>query len=361
MSLIITTGLGCANFFSMAPKAKPSAIYKIDESSSRIKNDLNLEETEALEFRFANSSLSEVVDALNSSDERYTVYLCDSVDRLESVGDVPTDSNFPATNVPSASMKRISDLTIDGLFSGSIPSIVRDIAITNNLQYSSIGSNKFYIGRLEKDLLVDYIAESDLTDDAFEKLVAVYEKIKVVRVGSRVFVRGPFFDVKDFVNTLERFDQQNKVYLVNVVFIRSARGKVNDIKAKVEFETIDLISSGYSLLDVFQAYGAIDCNGRNSRFYLEQELLTNDGVKSKLKIGNDREQEQRSISDQGTSTVSGYRSVNDGIELEITPRASVGNMVDVRLLFSNSKFDDSTTFNRYTTDVEYNTPCLTQA
>lgn len=358
MSSIICVNTACNSFFLMSGRVKPSVIYEVDEKLTKIENTVKLDEDLSHELRFVNATLSEVVDTLNASDERYTVYLCDNIGAT-SPGVPPTPSDLGSSISTSVlqgqvvSAPKVSELTITGLYSGSIPEIVRDIAISYNLKYSSIGSSKFYIGLIDKDYLVDYICESDLTTEGFEKLLEIYDNVKAVRVGSRVFVRGGFYDVRDFVSALSRFDQQAQSYLVNLVFIRSSRGQVSDIKARVEFSSIDLISSGYSLLDVFEAHGAIDMTGRNSRFYLEQELLCNDGVMSRLKIGNDREQEQRSISDQGTSTVQGYRTINDGIELEITPRSCVGDKVDVKLTFTNSKFDDASSFNRYKTDVSY--------
>ena len=321
---------------------KPSQVYKVDETATIVKNDLDLVDESKREFRFAETPLSMVIDAINAADERYTTYIC----AKKSVADAKVEGQA----VPP---KKLSEELVSGVFSGSIPDIVRDVALTLSCKYSSIGGTKFYIGEVPEDLKVDYIVESDLTDESYKELLAMYERVKAVRVGSRVYLRGDFVEVRDLVNAFRRFDRQGKSYLCNVVFIRSSRSKVNDIKARVEFESIDLISSGYSLLDVFEAYGAIDINGSNSRQYLEQELLTTDGVQSQLSIGNDREQEQRSISDAGTSTVSGYRTINDGVELNITPRASAGGFVDVKLAFTNSKFDNASTFNRYKTDVQY--------
>lgn len=343
------TSAGCSSsgFFTRTERVKPSTVYSIDETTKLIQNETALDkELQTFEFRFADAPLSQVVDALNEASDEYTIYICGNpsqgVKQAEPKG---KDEVVPAS--------RLSDELVTGLFSGSMPSIVRDIAQVLNVKVHSIGGKKFYLGEIQEDLNVDYIVRTDLSEVSFKELTAVYEKLKAVRVGSRVYVRGPFFEVQDFVSALERFDDQSKSYLVNLVFIRSSRSKINDIKARVEFESIDLLSSGYSLLDVFSAHGAIDLNGTNSRYYSEQELLTTDGVKSQLTIGNDREQEQRSISDQGTSTVSGYRTINDGITVEITPKSSIGNFVNLALTFSNSKFDGATGFNRYKTDVEY--------
>ena len=319
-------------------------IFDVDSSSRRRTSFID-NDREKFEVRFENSDLNAVADTLNLLTEVFTVV---SSSQNNAVLADEKDSSFDSSYT--------SEKTVTGLFSGTFQEIIRDVCVKGGFVYDRI-DNHFYISDSPVNLSfvrVSTVVETSMTQEEAEKLAASFgDGVAFTLVSSKILITGRFYDVKNFREYVETLNETKRSYVARLVFVRLDRSKISRIEAEIKASPLDLISENYNLYDVFQTQLDVKLTNDRSYNYNEQLIYCTDGQKSQLKIGSSMQREKRSVSDYGTSSVSGYQEFQDGVDVELTPYRSLNGIVDLQLKFENSKFVDSSNLSKNQVNLEY--------
>lgn len=322
--------------------------YKVDDSERETKS-LYYRDSDELEVRFENCSVSDVCFQLNK-------LLTDvSVVYVRAGAAAPSASG--SLSVDGEQVQQVKeDLKISGFYKGTIFEIVRDLALNNGLSYE-VFQDKYYLSEKVIDidkLLVCTSLETTLEKEKLDELRSVFsQEVFISLNGSKLLVSGRLRQVKQYIELVDQLNEVPRSYVCNLVLVKVNRRLVSDCAARVSASSLDLISRGWSIYDVFQAQLDINLDKYNQEQYLEQSVYCTDGKKSSIQIGSEVQKERRSISDQGTSTVQGYEKFSDGVQLELSPFRSVHGRVDVELSFSSSKFNNVSDLAKDQIDIKY--------
>lgn len=329
----ISAGVGCSISKVNAPLMSDS--YEVDDSDREL-SVLSFRDSEKISVYFQNCSLQEAVNAINKENKELVVMLC-------MPGEEP-------------------EIKVNGLYEGSTSEIVRDLASAYKLKYDIVGE-KYYLGAESVDItnvIVYATIETCLPAEIFEGLKQNLPDVVTAQYGSKLLVSGRLSQVKTYLELVTVLEERPRNYVCNLVLVRCRRSAVAELSARVSASSLDLISKGYNLYDVFQAQLSINGSKLSADQYLEQTVYCTDGKESKLKIGSEVQKEKKSVSDYGTASVSGYERFNDGVDFQITPKRSTENFVDVALTFSSSKFSDIEQLAKDQIDLEYTSITLEQ-
>lgn len=299
--------------------------------------------------RFNEASASEVELLLNTIQKDYRVYFRENIKS----SDVPAASVSPA--VPSAgAVSAPIAAPVSSKYSfeinGPLPSELSKFAALYNLGFKTSASSIFLFrsGDLPDDV---FRFDRRLEPDELETVASLFPDLNLKQVRNSLFIKGRVDRVLDCLDVLPSVADQEQ-FVLSLVLLNVDSSKVFDLAAKLNFSSIDLISPGYSLYDVFQAYGNIDLKNNWNRQYFEQQIYLSLGQKASYNFGTEIQREQRAITDQGTSTVNGYQNFKDGIEIEAKIDREEDSLI-VDLTFDRSKFTDQTALSRSANSIEY--------
>lgn len=245
---------------------------------------------------------------------------------------------------------------LSGYFSGTYYDIIKDVCLTGGFYFDRIDDH-FYLSRTPLDLSMcscSATCETSLKEEDLSKIKSMFQTdVDYSLTSSKLLIYGRFYAVKKFREYVLELNEVRRSYVARLVFVRLDRTSISRIEAELKASKLDLISSGYDVLSMFEAQ--LDCklSRENSYNYSEQLLYCSDGQKSSLKIGSTFQREQRSVSDYGTSTTTGYQQFEDGVDVELTPYRSINGVVDVQLKFGNSKFQDTESLSKNQVDLNY--------
>lgn len=290
----------------------------------------------------------QVVDGLNKLSTNFTVILAGSA--FGSADGTISDDN-----------KTTEAQRISGFYSGNFYQIIKDVAITGGFSFDRIDDH-FYIGASPVALsmcMTSTIIETSLSKEDLDSLKSSFgQDVDFTLTSSKILISGRFYSVKQFRQYVEQLNEVKRCYVARLVFVRLERSKISRLEAEIKASSLDLISQGYDLYSMFESQLDVKFSQDNSYNFSEQLLYCSDGQKSSLKIGSTFEREKRSVSDYGTSTVSGYQSFEDGVNVELTPRRSLNGVVELELRFGNSKFSDVSTLSKNQVDLVYDSLTL---
>lgn len=331
-------------------RANKPKIYDVDGTAREIPVFLELDSGK-YEIRFENASLIEVVDALNRLDDRFVVIASSGVKFSSSSGSpLSTSDDLKEESIPKV---------VSGFFSGSFFELVRDVSLTGGFSFDRI-DNTFYIADNPVDLSVcsvSSVIETSLTKDDLDSLKTSFgQDVEYSLVSSKLLITGRFYAVKRYREYVLKLNEVKRSYVAKLVFVRLERSAINRLEAELKASSLDLISSGYDLLSMFEAQLDVKLSRENSYNYQEHLIYCTDGQKSALKIGSTFQREQRAVSDYGTSTTTGYQQFEDGVDVELTPKRTLNGVVELALKFENSKFTDNASLSKNQVDLNYD--CL---
>lgn len=243
--------------------------------------------------------------------------------------------------------------TFSGYFHGDIKTELFAFASANDFKFDVIG-NSIFVVESDYTAPIVYAFDANLDEDELKALSDLFPLSQFQQVRDRLVVQAPFPVVQQVRDLLSSGGFAPSSYVLSLVMLRTKRDSVKDLQARIDFESVDLISKGLSMYDVFSTYGAIDLSDSRDSVYNEQELYCTSGRKVLFTIGNEVQREQRAITDQGTSTVSDWKIFEDGLTLTATLYDGRSSEVFADLSFESSKFNDSADISKAKTQIEYN-------
>ena len=327
-------------------------IWKTDNSKRKL-DELSQTETTTYEIRLNNHTLPQVVELLNLTAKNNIFYYCpgqtkftQSAEVLEDLGD---ESN--AQNIETNEDRRYT-----GYFCGDIEKITRDLALTFEISVDRI-DDSYYFGANQtavKKFFTTKSFESQLEANELQNLAnSIDSELKIVSYNTRGVVFGSCESVKNFLVALEKIKERPRSYVISLAFVTLEKTAVSKLEAEISTTSLDLLSKGWKLYDVFDAQLGLKSSTTNVYDYNEVILYATDSKESSFNFGTTHDREKRAISDAGTSTVQGYESVKDGTTLTIMPKRSFNNIVDLTLKFESSAFSDVATFAKNETSFDY--------
>lgn len=241
------------------------------------------------------------------------------------------------------------DIFFDFDFDGALIEELTRFALIYNLQIRRTDGALFvYDNDSRSSEIVALPFNLSSTDQ--NALNQMFNDLRFVNFRNKTLVSGPLYRIIDFYNVVPRRDDDQ--YLMTVVLLNVENDKIFDLAARLNFSSVDLFSEGLTLYDVFESYGDVDLAFDVKRQYFEQQIYLTLGEKAAYNFGNEVQRENRAISDQGTSTISGYQSFKDGVEIETTVNRE-GDALLVDLSFDRSKFNDASTLSRSQNKITY--------
>lgn len=179
---------------------------------------------------------------------------------------------------------------------------------------------------------------SQFDDDSIQKLLTLYN-LTGQSLGLQLVVRGSLLDIVDFKKSFDALQTNASVYLIDLAFIDFTIDETTEFEAYLVANELDILHLS-SFSDLFSAYLNLSVDDLRSRNFYSQSLLSADGKTSTFNVGTSHSREQRSISDQGTSTVASYNDISDGFQLTFTPSNCLDSRVFCTLQLENSAFTD---------------------
>lgn len=317
-----------------------------------------IEEGEKNSLKVEKISLVEFSDLLNRSFPDYNFVVCGRPESASSPAHVIKEAGSGAPFSASDSLvsappqivaEDFLSRRVTGLFEGSCFDVAKSVSIAFGCELCIIGKTFFFTSS-QALASSSFVFQSSVDLERLNSIVALYPSLTLVAVGDRLLVRGPLFDIRDFYNDVRRLETFPLNYFCDVVFIRSTREQLRSLSVALQVNSVDLIQKGLSLYDLFSAYADFEIKDTASGNYQEQYLLVSDGSQSSIEIGNEKRYELRSISDMGTSTVSGFETISDGMSLKLSANSQGSDLVKVKLTFENSSFVDQWDKNRSLVD-----------
>lgn len=179
---------------------------------------------------------------------------------------------------------------------------------------------------------------SSMSTEDIDKMLTLY-KLEGQTLGLQTVARGSLLNLVEFQSVFKTLNDNKSVYLIDLAFIDFSVEESVNFQAYLLANPVNLLEAR-TFEDLFSIY--LDCSIDNlrSRNFYSQSLLASDGNTSKFDVGTKHTREQRSISDMGTSTVSGYDSIEDGLQLTFTPKTCLDNRVICTVELENSAFTD---------------------
>lgn len=239
-------------------------------------------------------------------------------------------------------VSNVLDTKISGLFTGSPREIARQIAVAYNLEYAEFGNVLYLVSTSESPAL--NISAAFRCDLSKEDLQELFQELKFLRRDNMTVVYGPFIQVKrfaEFVESLNSVNEQN--YLVTVVEVETSLDFALTLQMEIASKGVDIVRPGLTAYDVFSAVARVNGQSINSDNYHERQLVLTSGQATTYSRSTDKKLEMRAISDQGTSTVSGYETLSAGVILNMEVNSNNEDFVQLKYDIEMSNFVGATT------------------
>lgn len=228
------------------------------------------------------------------------------------------------------------DFSFSGFFCGSAGKILHDIAISNGLNFARIGNTYYLYSQEFSSLDVSAaIVCPGLPDDVLSRVFpGVY-----YRIGNKLILSGKMQDVLKFQTFVDDFkDAVKSNYVVTIVQVETSSELAYNLQMQITSKGIDLLQPNVSAWDVFSAAARISGSSLDFDSYHERQFFVTDGQKMTYNQTTDKKVENRAVSDQGTSTVTGYTDIEAGAIVDLTLQAFLNDVISCSYNIELSNF-----------------------
>lgn len=240
--------------------------------------------------------------------------------------------------------KDADDTFISGVYQDSkIWNILFAIAKRNGMELTDLGG-VYYIGSGSKSDAVSTVirAPSSETEKLQEALTCCLSDYGTIcTVGSSLVVNDYLYNVKKVIDMSNQLLENGlRAYVAELYFIRMRDSDLLEMQVELSAENVDLFSCSWNLDELFKA--VLDFSGTSSRIKVENRpiMYLSEGRKAVLEVGNDLTKSQSTVSSEGYSTITGYKTFSDGVKIELTPHRLKTDIISLDVLMSVSDFSD---------------------
>lgn len=252
-------------------------------------------------------------------------------------GSIVDLAEFYRTKTNKTLVSNATDIKISGLFSGTPRQIARQVGLAYNLIYAEFGDVIYLVSdNSDKTLNVSAALVCDLSLDDLKEL---FPEVMFVKRDNMVVCNGEFNRVKqiqDYLSVLNKVTEQN--YVVTVVQVETSLDFALTLQMEIATKGVDLLQPNVSAYDVFSALARASGQSLNADNYHERQLVVTSGQKTTYSRSTEKKLEQRAISDQGTSTVTGYETVSAGVILDLSVDSFNDDFVELAYNLELSSF-----------------------
>lgn len=243
--------------------------------------------------------------------------------------------------------KDIDDTLISGVFEEEeVGVLLLAIAKRYDLQLADLGG-LYFLGTGNSSDRISIVLRSPSTEVEVVKaaLISCLSDFgKVDFVGSSLIVSDYFYNVKRIVEVVQKLrDDSLRAYIAEVYFLRMKDSDLLDLQARLRVKDVDIFSCTFNIKTLFSAY--LDVTGSMVRSRVDNRpiLYLTEGRKSVLEVGSEVVRSEYSVSAEGYSTTSGYKTFSDGVRLELTPYRINTDVISLDVSLSVSEFIESET------------------
>lgn len=238
----------------------------------------------------------------------------------------------------------VQSLEIVGKYSGGPSKILSDISLAYNLNISRL-DNTFYLLKENSDIFnVSIMLDCPFDETTVKTLI---HDDNLLFVNGLILFNGSLnraVQLQSIIDNLKSASKYSHNYVVTVVQTETSKALAYSLQAEIRSLGVDVFSKNVSLFDVFAAIPSIDGTRVNFDNYHERQFYVSNGQSITYNQTTDKQLEERSISDAGTSTVSGYRQLQAGSIIDLKVVSSSGLNVfcdyDIELSsFESGKLD----------------------
>ena len=241
--------------------------------------------------------------------------------------------------------KDADNTTISGVYRGAkVYDLLLALAKRNNMQLSDL-DGIYYLGTASRSDFVSTVIRSPTSDkEQLQSALAgsLSDLGSISTVGSCVVVSDYLYNVRRVVDMVSQLrDAGIRAYVAELYFIRMKDSDLLDLQVKLSAENVDLFSCSWNLDTLFKA--VLNVSSALSRVHVENRpiMYLTEGRQTVLEVGNELTKSQNSISSEGYSTVSGYKTFADGVRIELTPHRLKTEIISLDVKMTVSDFSDS--------------------
>jgi hypothetical protein len=241
----------------------------------------------------------------------------------------------------------IQDHLVFGFFENVKVSEVLNVIARRSGSSLSLLGDVYYIGELKKEDRVFAVLRVPPVDrvQLLESLrLSCSNDGSVSIVGSCIFLCDNVDSIRKLIGAIEEIRRFSSLcYVAEVFFIRVNEDDFLKLTADLEINQIDIFSSSFDVSNLFKML--VDTDGQKgfSKIVYRPILFLSEGRESMFSDGREITREQKSISDYGISSTSGYQKFTDGLVLKLMLNRISNDFYSLDFDFSVSTFDKSDT------------------
>ncbi len=161
-------------------------------------------------------------------------------------------------------------------------------------------------------------------------------------VGSCLWISDNLESLRKVISAVENIrNKSERSYVAEVYFIRVNEDHFVNLTADLQFQNIDVFSSGFNVDELFKMFVSADGSTGWSKISQRPVLYLSEGREVVFSDGKEITREQHSVNENGSSQVSGYSKFTDGTHLTMTLHRVSDASYAVDMDLSISVFDKS--------------------
>jgi type II secretory pathway component GspD/PulD (secretin) len=234
-------------------------------------------------------------------------------------------------------------LVVGTFESCTLSTILNVVARRSGASLAEIGG-VYYVGSSQKTdrvIAVVRVPPADVSQVLEAVKSSLSELGSCSLVGSCLWVSDSIESVRKALSGLDMIrERSNRSYVAEVFFLRMVESDFLKLQANLEIQQIDIFASSFNVDQLFQMF--VDGDGAKSKSSIDQRpvLYLTEGRPAVFEDGSDIVLEQKSVSQEGYATTTGYQTFSDGLRLEICLNRVSSFTYSVSIDLSVSSFTD---------------------
>ncbi len=294
----------------------------------------------SFEYRFERTP--ERTEAARKRDGRLITVRFDGVPFGQAMGVLSEESG-----VPIVWSQTLDATQASGTFTGvPLGSVLEVLARRSGAGATELGG-VYFLGEIKKeDRLCCVLRIPGVKHEPFREAVrsALSANGSVELVGSCVWISDDMESIRKIVAAVESVrEKHERSYIAEVYFIRVNEEHFINFSAQLQFNRIDVFSSGWNIEQLFNMFVEGDAGTGWARISQRPVLYLSEGRTAELTDGNEITRENRTLTQNGDVETTGYSRFSDGLQIKMLLNRVSDLTYAVDMDLSVSMFDKSDT------------------
>lgn len=292
-------------------------------------------ESEPFEYRFEKSM--DRMEVFSNSNKTVTIRF-DGVPFSQAMSILSQECNTPIVW-----SQALDETLAFGVFSGeSLISVLNVLARRSGGSVAEVGG-VFYLGEVKKEDRAFAVVrvppvDRDQIEAALKDACSVDGAVSLV--GSCLWISDNLESLRKVLAAVESIrTKSEKSYVAEVYFIRVNEEHFINLTAELQFQNIDVFSSGFNVDELFKMFVNAEGGTGWSKISQRPVLYLSEGREVVFSDGKEITREQHSINENGSSQTSGYSKFTDGTHLQMCLNRVSDSCYAIDMNLSVSVFD----------------------